>query len=156
MNTRNSEFSLIRRYQGLTFRQALYQFPNTKTAILNEDGDIVAANPLWVSELSESVFQLGANYFDICRLSLAREDAHLLITGMKRVIIGAEATYLSPYQSANNQSDPANRFRLFACAISDTPNCTLVAWEAAQATHQVPHSYRDVIPPSYRAAREFA
>ena len=163
MNIRNSEFSLIKKHLGLTFRRALYQFPNTKIAILDENGDIVAANPLWISGLPNGSFdtdnspRLGANYFDICRHSLAQDDANSLIIGMKKVISGAAPTFLSCHRRMDYTAHTETHFSLFACPISDSPNSILVAYEDVRAaTHQEQHIFQDVMPSFNVDNRDFA
>ena len=137
---KNNEFSSLQRLESLTFKQALYQFPNTKIVILDEDGVIVAANPSWLDATNEHQLipelgsQIGANFFEICRLRLAMEDSTDLINGMKKVIVGIKKAFLQGFAETDEDADQNTSGKLFICPLSDSPNSIAVAYRPSQAS----------------------
>ncbi len=133
-NTENNEFSTLKKLEDLTFEQALYQFPCTMMAILDEDGAIVAANPQWINAFSEQGLipyngcELGANFFELCRISLPLEVSSELINRMKQVVVGVKKAFVHNIPDTETGSDSGALKKIFVCPVSDSPNSIVVAY----------------------------
>ncbi len=160
--TESDEFSTLVSFGSPTCREALYQFPNTKIAILDEDGTIIAANIPWTEAISnhrsnaENPFQLGANYLDIWRTTCSPEQSRALVEGIKSVTLGAKATFTLSTNDVPASDASEGPTRIFACPVSDSSNAILVAHHSEPALNTIqPQHYQNVPHPEPIGNREF-
>jgi hypothetical protein len=145
-------------YKNLTFRQALYDFPHAEIAVLDEDGYVVAANPLWLEcSLGNGVRggldndktpALGTDYFDVCRASFDDSTATALIGHLKQVIVGRASSYLMEYSIA--KSGREHTCRLMAFSLIGSPNSLMLVHETNEKTsskHREPLATRLLVDP---------
>ena len=126
--------------ENLSFRQALYDLPHAEVGILDEDGCIVAANPLWLDSGASGgpdhhkTPVLGTDYFDVCRASFEESDATSLIQQLKQIIVGLETNYLMEYAVVAGQREYA--CKLMAFSLRDNPNSLMLVHETNEQKRQ--------------------
>lgn len=112
-------------FTDLSFREALYSFPKKKVAIIDEDGNIIAANDKWLTEAkttgskSISMPRLGVNYFDFMHSVFHHDDALRSIMKLKQVISGA-ALYFVAHSDSRYTGD------IIAHPLSDCANSLMI------------------------------
>lgn len=123
------------RYGKLSFREALYNFPKMKVAILDEDATIIATNACWsdsamsgnLYNFADSSTGIGVNYFDLCRAILPDNQSQQIISGIKSVMFGNADHFVLTYQCRS--LDQAFVCELQIYPLRDCPNSLMFAHE---------------------------
>ena len=118
------------KYSSLSCNEDLYHFPKEKVAIIDEDGNIVAANNRWLATsntepyCANSTPTFSTNYFDFLGLLFPAKDALSAKSKLKEVICGRLEHFSARIVRAQNSRQLVGE--IIAFPVNDSPSCLVL------------------------------